>query len=326
MIEPKLVSINVLSTNERDCLRRCLLCIRQQTYTPIEVIVIDNASTDGTADLLKSEFPEVKVIRNSENLGYCKSHNIAIRECRGDYIMPLNADVFMQPDFVAAKVEAIQVAPNIGMVEGKLLRIEGPEAPLPQRSVIDGVGCVVTRARRNFERGQGQPDTGQFEHRQFVFGASGAAPLYRREMLEDIAVFGEYFDEDFFIYRDEVDLAWRAQWLGWKCIFTPAAVAYHVRRYAPDKRSSVPKFFRQLQLRNRYLMIVKNASLSNIIRDLHHILWFEFRQWAYIPIFEPHLFKGLFGAIRLVPRMLRKRKVIRSRQRESAGYIHSLFT
>nr|HDM59674.1 glycosyltransferase [Bacillota bacterium] len=116
MTWPKLVSINVLATNEKDCLSRCLKCIQRQTYSPIEVIIIDNASTDGTNEMLRSDFPEFAVITNPDNLGYCKSHNIAIRECRGDYIMPLNADVFMQPDFVAAKVEAIQVAPNIGMV------------------------------------------------------------------------------------------------------------------------------------------------------------------------------------------------------------------
>jgi len=145
-------------------------------------------------------------------------------------------------------------------------------------------------------------------------------------MLNDIELEGEFFDEDFFIYRDEVDLAWRAQWLGWKCIFTPDAVAYHVRAYAPDKRRKVPKFFRQIQLRNRYLMIIKNSSVRNILLDLHHILWFEFRQLAYVPIFEPHLVKGFLGAIRLLPRMLKKRRVIVARRRETPKYIHSLLS
>ena len=277
MGRPKLISINVLTTNERQCLRRCLQCIQGQTYPEIEVIVIDNASTDGTAEMLRNEFSHVEVITNSANLGYCKSHNIAIRACRGALVMPLNADVFMEPTFVEAKVKAIEHSPNVGMVEGKLLRIAAPDAELPDKKIIDGTATVVTRARRNFERGQTEPDIGQFDQREFVFGASGAAPLYRREMLDDIRLLGEYFDEDFFIYRDEVDLAWRAQWLGWKCVYTPDAVAYHVRGYAPDKRKKVPKRFRQLQLRNRYLMIVKSASIRNLIRDLHHILWFEIR-------------------------------------------------
>jgi len=321
---PRLVSVNVLSTNERDCLKRCLTCIQRQTYSPIEVIVIDNASTDGTDAMLKSAFPEFPVITNKENLGYCKSHNIGIRKCQGDYIMPLNADVFMEPGFVEAKVRAIESAANIGMVEGKLLRIASHDAEIPVEKTIDGTGAVLTRARRNFERGQCEPDKGQYDRPEFIFGASGAAPLYRREMLDDIAIEGEFFDEDFFIYRDEVDLAWRAQWQGWKCLYTPDAVAYHVRGYAPDKRKKMPRRFRQLQLRNRYLMVIKNASLANVLRDLHHILWFELRQWAYVPIFEPHLFKGLLGAIKLAPKMLRKRRTIVSRRRESSRYMHSL--
>lgn len=326
MTWPKLVSINVLATNERDCLRRCLECIQHQTYSPIEVIVIDNASSDGTDEMLKSAFPEFPVITNPENLGYCKSHNIGIRQCRGDYVMPLNADVFMEPGFVEAKVRAIESAANIGMVEGKLLRIAAHDAEIPDEKIIDGVGAVLTRARRNFERGQLEPDRGQYDEHEFIFGASGAAPLYRREMLNDIAIEGEFFDEDFFIYRDEVDLAWRAQWQGWKCLYTPDAVAYHVRGYAPDKRKKISRRFRQLQLRNRYLMIAKNFALPNIMRDLHHILWFEFRQWAYVPLFEPHLFLGLFGAIKLMPKMRSKRKAIVARRRESARYIHSLLT
>ena len=326
MTWPKLVSINVLSTNERDCLRRCLECIKRQTYSPIEVTVIDNASSDGTGEMLSSSFPDFPVITNPENLGYCRSHNISIRTCRGDYVMPLNADVFMEPTFVEAKVMAMEKAVNIGMVEGKLLRIAAHDAEIPDDPTIDGVGVVVTRARRNFERGQCEPDRGQYDEPEFIFGASGAAPLYRREMLNDIEIEGEFFDEDFFIYRDEVDLAWRAQWQGWKCLFAPDAVAYHVRGYAPDKRKKMPRRFRQLQLRNRYLMLVKNCSLANVLRDLHHILWFEFRQLAYVPIFEPHLFKGLFGAIKLMPKMMRKRTTIVSRRRETPQYMHSLMS
>ena len=326
MSSTALVSVNVLATNERHCLRRCLDCIHRQTYSPLEILVIDNASTDGTSELVRSEYPNVGLIRNETNLGYCRSHNIGIRSCKGDYVMPLNADIFMEPGFIEAKVRAIETAPNVGMAEGKLLRIPGADAETPQRKVIDGTATVLTRARRNFERGQTEPDKGQYDETEFVFGASGAAPLYRREMLDDIAISLEYFDEDFFIYRDEVDLAWRAQWRGWKCLYTPEAVAYHVRAYAPDKRRRVPKHFRQLQLRNRYLMIIKNASWRNLLRDVHHILWFEFRQWGYVPIFEPHLIKGLFGAIRLLPKMMRKRRVISERRRETPSYIHSLLT
>ncbi|MBU1626521.1 hypothetical protein KKB18_04055, partial [bacterium] len=120
-------------------------------------------------------------------------------------------------------------------------------------------------------------------------------------------------------------LSWRAQLMGWKCLYTPNAIAYHVRRYSPEKRKTVSKKFRQIQLRNRYWMILKNDTLTNFLRNLHHFLWFEFRQWCYAPFFEPHLFLGLLEAVKYIPEMLKKRKVIMNKMKVDEDYINNWF-
>jgi len=306
----RLVSINILSTNEQRFLPRCISCAKAQTYEPIELTVIDNASTDGTAEYVKQHHPDLRLLINPTNLGYCGGHNRGFAEAKGEFLLPLNSDVFMTPTFIAEKVKAMQSDERIGMVEGKLLAIPSQEAKLPEKRVLDGTGVLLTQARRNFERAQGQFDVGQYEELEEVFGASGAAPLYRREMLQELVWNGEYFDETFFIYRDEVDLAWRAQWLGWKCLYTPYAEAYHVRGYTRKKRKNLPKRLRLLQIRNRYLMLMKNEVLVNLLPDLLPILWFEIRQWLYIPFFEPYLLKIIPELIRLRPQMKAKRQRI----------------
>ena len=228
-------------------------------------------------------------------------------------------------DYIKSAIAAAKTAPEIGMVQGKLLQISSWDADIPKENIIDSIGVQMLKPRRNLEREQGTKDEGQFDKEEFVFGASGAAPLYKRNMLEDIKINDEYFDNRFFIYRDEVDLSWRAQLMGWKCLYTPKASAYHVRRYSPSKRKEVPRKFRRIQLRNRYWMILKNDSPKNYLRNLNHILWFEFRQWCYAPFFEPHLILGLFEASKGIPEMLKKRKSIMSKKKVDDDYINAWF-
>jgi len=321
----ELVSVNVLNTNEKNPLKRCLQHLKNQTYENIFITVIDNGSTDGSIEMLGREFPEIKIIENGKNLGYCKSHNIGIENSKGEYVMPLNSDIFLMEEYIERAVAASKKFKDIGMVQGKLLQIASWDSDIPSEKIIDSVGVQMFKARRNFEREQGVRDTGQLDKDEFVFGASGAAPLYKREMLEDIKLGDEYFDNQFFIYRDEVDLSWRAQLMGWRCVYTPKAMAYHVRTYSPTKRKQVPRKFRQIQMRNRYWMILKNDTLTNYIRNIHHIFWFEIRQWCYAPFFEPHLLLGLFEAVRFFPDMLRKRRMIMKNKKVDDNYINNWF-
>lgn len=315
------VSINVLNFNHARYLERCLQSIAAQTYQQIELLVMDNGSSDDSLTLLKRNYKHVRLTINAGNLGYAGGHNTGVRLSQGAYFMPLNPDVFMTPTFIEETVRAIETAQDIGMVQGKLLRAEGGS-----EKIIDAVGVDVTKNRKNYEIGSGEIDHAQYDEGRYVFGAFGAAPLYRREMLEDVQVEGEYFDEDFFAYREEVDLAWRAQLRGWKCLYTPAAVAYHVHRYRSETRQAQPAFNRRLQFRNRYLLIAKNDSLENFLRHAPHIFWFEICALGYACLCEPTLLQGYIEALRLLPKILRKRAQIMQRRKidhaELCGWFH----
>lgn len=321
----KKVSINILNTNEKQYLEKTLPLVLDQTYPEYEVILTDNASTDGSVEYVREHFPDVRILQNEENLGYVGGHNRGIAETDGDYIMLLNADIFLKPDFLEEKVKALECADDVGSAEGKLLQIRPDEEGFPDYKIFDSTGLAINRMRKNSDRAYGVEDVGQYDREEFVFGPSGATPLYRREMLEDIRIDDEYFDSTFFIYREEVDLAWRAQIQGWKCRYTPKAVAYHVRGYSPKSRKSTPPYFRQLQFRNRYLMLVKNESVRNLLIDLPHFLLYEILQFGYVLTREPHLFKAYRQFFELFPEARRKRKIIASRKCVGDAYLRQWF-
>ena len=150
--------------------------------------------------------------------------------------------------------------PAVGSVCGKLLGMSS-DLTIPKEPILDSTGIVFTPNLRHFDRGSQVPDNGQYEQAEYVFGATGAACLYRRKMMDDIAINGEYLlDSDFFAYREDADLAWRAQLLGWKCFYTPKAVAYHVRHVLPDKRAALPALINMHSVKNRWLMRIKNIT------------------------------------------------------------------
>ncbi len=143
------------------------------------------------------------------------------------------------PTFISELLSASELALDIGSVCGKLLSCS-PEFELASPPLLDSTGIYFTPNLRHLDRGSRTPDQAQFEVPQFVFGGTGAACLYRQDMIRDISISGEFFDSDFFAYREDADVAWRAQLLGWKCLYTPAALAYHVRTVVPGNRRDLP--------------------------------------------------------------------------------------
>lgn len=288
-------------------LPRCLASVRAQRFAPIQLLVADNASTDGTREILDAATEPGERHLFDRNLGFSAAHNHLIRESRGDFYLALNPDVELSPDFVARLVEAVSAEPRAGSASGKLLRFAEP-------GIIDSTGIVMHPSQRHFDRGAGEPDRGQYDAPARVFGASGAAALYRRAMLEDVRVEGEYFDEDFFAYREDADLAWRAQLLGWDCLYVPAAVAWHVRRVTPERRSALPPAINRYSVRNRFLLRLKNQTpglarrflVPGLARDLQVVGFVLLREWSSIP--------GLLDVVRLLPRTWRKRRAIMRRR------------
>jgi GT2 family glycosyltransferase len=317
-----LVSIGIVTWNSAALLPACLDSITRQRDARWELIVVDNASADNSADLVARSVPSAKLIRNKENTGFCAAHNQAIRASTGAYYLPLNPDVVLEPDYLAVLVSALEERPGYGMAAGKLLR--PAETGRPPR--FDSTGLFIDRRRRQYLRGHGEEDTGQFDRAEEVFGADGAAPLYRRAMLEDVQIDGQYFDESFFIHKEDVDLAWRARLLGWRCWYAPKAVAVHPRCFHSSKRKAVPPVVRLHAVKNRYLLLLKNESRQGWRRDGLHILWYDLKILGYLCLFEHSSLAALNLVRRAWPRTQAWRREIRKRTRVKPGELLAWFT
>ncbi len=270
------VSVSIVTSNSGRYIARCLDAVFQQKETHLDVVVVDNASADETRRILGKYRSRIRLIKNERNLGFAAAQNQAIRCSRAPWVLALNPDVLLQPDFILNLLEAAAEADSkAGTICGKLLSIGQGFTPLPE-SRIDSAGIYFTPAMRHFDRGWQQPDDGRYDCPEYVFGASAAAALYSRELIEDISIDGEFFDPDFFAYREDADIAWRAQLLGWCCLYTPAAVGHHVRTVSPENRKSVSPAINMHSVKNRFLLRIKNLTpglwrrhwLAMTVRDL----------------------------------------------------------
>lgn len=321
------VDINILNTNEMHCLPRCIDAVLHQTHSDIRITVIDNASTDGSPEWVRHHHPSIRVIKNPSNLYYCEGHNVGIRQSDADFILLLNADVFIMPDFLQHALDGLTRDPSLGGVQGKLWKIQSAssETPPPRNRWIDTTGIYMTRSRRNFDRYQEAFDEGQFDEPGDVFGPDGSAPLYRREMLEDIRIDQDYFDADFKIYRDVVDLSWRARSRGWLFRYIPSATGFHVRGFSPRTRKKMPLFFRKLSFQNRYLTLIKNDTLPCAIRDIHKMIGFDLAMTGHMIMHELDLFRTWQDIFRLLPSALKKRRHIQKHRSVPNSRITALF-
>jgi GT2 family glycosyltransferase len=257
-----------------------------------------------------------------DNRGFSRAFNQAATRASGAFLLSLNPDVVVRPGFISAMIQAIIQDERAGMVAPKLLSASDP-------SLLDSTGLFIDRRRRPYDRAQGRVDHGQYDTQSYVFGACGAAVLYRRAMLEDLAVDGEFFDEDFFAYYEDADLAWRAQLRGWRCVFVPHAVATHARGWGDTlrKRGHAAGTSRgpRLALRNRYLMAIKNDALVYLVADLPFILAAELPRLAYAALRAPGALLGVVDLLRAWPSALRKRRLIRSQRTVDDAIIRRWF-
>ncbi len=301
----ELVSIVMVARNAIPFLPISLRRLKGQSYTNAELIVVDNASADGSPEFIESHFPSATVIRCASNTGFSRGNNIGIKLASGDYVLVLNQDVYLETDFIEHLVEAIRSDSAIGTACGKIFQacIDGTPGGL-----VDSAGMVLLKNRNALNRGSGQRDSAELGRAAEVFGAPASATLYRRKMLEELRIGEEYFDEDFFAYFEDVDLSWRARRLGWRAICQPHAVGYHVKLGGHPAPSNRLRFVSELLWRNRYLAILKNDSLFDFILGLPSIVWFELAQFVISLVCRQWRFRALGRALRLMPSVLRKRR------------------
>src|ERR1700692_3054387 len=253
------VSVTIVTYNSGRFIKRCLESVLDQNYPFTEIIVIDNNSTDGTVDILERFENQCRIIYNDENIGFAAAQNQAIGLSSAEWVLTLNPDVLLLKGFLDALVNAGNLDPRVGTVCGKLLTMTSG-FDFPEEPTVDSTGIYFTPNLRHLDRGSLEVDNGHFRNYEYVFGATAAAALYRREMIEDISICGEFFDADFFVYREDADVAWRAQLMGWKCLYVPYARGYHVRKVLPGNRRALPPEINMHSVKNRFLMRIKNIS------------------------------------------------------------------
>jgi len=383
-----MVSITIVTWNSAQHLGECFAAIEHLDYRDLEVIIVDNASTDGTHAILQTAEAKWPVIYNTENVGFAEGQNQAIRASQGEWVLCLNPDVVLSSNFVTQLVWAGEAHPEAGSLCGKLLRWDSethgsyqgttsvvpkglqkdegfspctnlpqglkaissigdtaelkpcpdtkpmgdmgrdlhfdaaalrvgppemnPEADPRRTNIIDSTGIFFTRNMRHLDRGAEEVDRGQYDRPQYVFGATGAAAFFRRKFIDDLSIEGE-----FFAFREDADLAWRAQLMGWKCLYAPHAVAWHVRRVTPERRRNLPLLINWHSIKNRFLMRGKNASGWLCRRLFFPVLWRDLMIVGYAALRDRRLWSALTYCWHVRKDTRRKRAIVQSRRRVS---------
>ena len=319
------VSVTVVTYNSGRFIKRCLESVLEQKYPNLEVIVIDNASKDGTVDILEQFEKTCRIHYNQENIGFAAAQNQAIGLSSGEWVLTLNPDVLLLPNFIEELVLAGTVDAKAGTVCGKLLSISA-SFDLPDQQLVDSTGIYFTPTLRHLDRGSQEPDKGHYLNFEYVFGATAAAALYRRKMIADISIHGEFFDSDFFVYREDADVAWRAQLMGWRCLYTPQACGYHVRNVLPGKRHALPPEINMHSVKNRFLMRIKNITPDLYRRSLISITSRDLLVVGACLLHEHSSLKAFGFVLRNWKRMLAKRREIMRRRRAPDDYLASWFS
>ncbi len=277
-------------------LDRCLESLSRQTHLPLETVVVV-PSEEAMEEIARCGLA-VQVRVCAGNASFSRMVNDGIASTTGEWVLLVNDDVVLTPHFLERLVSDIPPAPGIGMMCGKLLAADG--------RTIDSTGQFVSRAWTARERGYKTADVGQCDSPGYVFSVPGAAALYRRRMLEEIAVQGRYFDEGFGTYLEDLELGWRAQHAGWRAYYVPAARAIHARgsttksrrpRWPFLQRYYLPWISPALQaryIRNRYRLMARYGSPWTLLRDGPWILWYELRLWVYLLSFGRETLRAMW--------------------------------
>lgn len=338
------LSVQLVTWNGARYIPDLFACLREQTFHDWEFTVIDNGSTDGTVavvDRLLHGFPvRSRVIRNTENVGFAAGHNQAFPHSRAPFVQLLNQDTVLATDYLRTTVTAFHERTNVGAVQGALLRWDWADPNHPVRTdTIDTLGLRILRNRRVVELGAGDRiDDWSFRAPHSVlpiFGVSGALAMYRRSALDDVAIDGEVFDENFFSYKEDIDLAYRLWSRGWDAFLVRDAVAWHDRTAAGPRdlsdlaarghRTRSAPFVRYHSYKNHLAVLVKNEHPAALRLDWQLIAWYECKKLAYCAVAEPRTLLALGAFIRRLPTFLAKRRAVMASWRRNPEELASWF-
>jgi GT2 family glycosyltransferase len=302
------VAAVIVSWNQLHLLPACLAALRGQSLGPTEVVVVDNGSIDGSVEWLRRQ-PDIELVTNPMNTGFAAANNQGIGVTRAEVVLLLNVDVELAPDYLELCVRRFDES-DIGSVTGKLLRGDPPHT-------IDSTGHAVYGLGWAENRGEMLPDSG-YDQSGEVFGVCAAAAVYRRAALEMVVIDGQYLDESYFSYIEDVDLDWRLRWAGWRAWYEPQAIAIHHRSASGARRTS--RIMRHI-LKNRILTVVKNYDGRSLVTNLPGLAMFTAIKTVDFARDHPSALLGLLDAARLMPTAVRRRRQIRKGRRVAPGMI-----
>lgn len=277
---PPRLAVCVVTHDDAADLPACLAAVAALATRPIEVVVVDCASVDGSVAAARAFEPppgvRFEVVPLADNRGFAGGMNEAVRRASAPWVLTLNADARPAPDYAERLIDRAERqrarGERVGAVTGRLVRFGRPgEGPGERR--LDACGMYLVPAWRHLDRGSGELDRGQHAHPAKVFGATGAASLFAREALDDVAVGGQVFDERYHSFREDAELAFRLRERGWEVLYEPAARCEHRRRSLPETRKAMPPHVNYHSLKNRYLLRIDHQTAGNLVRTLLPTLW-----------------------------------------------------
>jgi GT2 family glycosyltransferase len=336
-----MVSALVPCYGDLHLLERSLPRLLASPVDELEVVLLNNdqRQSEGIAALAASRADtRVRVLELEHAAGFARAVNAGIEATTGELVFLANSDLFVTESYLSEIERHFATRPRAGAATGKILRFDLTRNE--ETRVLDTTGHVIGRDRGAADRGENVADVGQFDAEEQVFGVSGAALVVRRQALESVKVRGEYLDESFFMYKDDVDLSWRLRLAGWECWYVPRAVAYHartsaapaggaylsgIRAFHANERSK-PRHVRVHSMKNQWLLLLKNEDRANLLRHLPFIAAREALVLGYNALSAPRVtLSALRGFVGAFSGALESRRAIKARQVVSPREIRRWF-
>ncbi len=310
----KAISVIVVNYNGKHLLKGCLESLYNQSFKNLDIILVDNASKDGSIEYVSTAFPDVKIVSLPANIGFAGANNEGFKQAKGHYIMLINNDAEVDKNCIERLHDAMEAHPDVGIGATKMI-VYG-------KNIIDSAGDGFTTNLKGFKRGEGMSSSHCYNREELVFGACAGAAIYRRTMLEEIG----FLDEDFFLIQEDADLNFRAQLAGWKAIYVPSAIVHHKVRTSIGHMSDTAIYY---ALRNSELVRIKNVPFSLFLRCLPEFIIGEIADFIYFVLRYGKL--GLYvnakiGVMKLLPETSEKRRRIRKTVRVTNDYLRSIMT
>lgn len=310
---PPLVSAIIVTFNNREIIAESIQSLLNQTYKNLEIIVVDNNSTDGTCQFVKNNFPIVESVNLDTNHGFSGGNNIGLKHAKGEYIALLNSDAHAQPEWIDMMVREMSSHGNVGICASKII--------YDSSAMIDSAGDGFATNLKGFKRGEGR-SLNLYTEEEYVFGACAGAALYRRKMIEEIG----FLDEDFFLIHEDTDLNFSAQLAGWMVLYVPTAIAYHKVRSSIGDMSDTAVYY---TLRNSEFVRIKNVPAVIFLRCLPAYILTTVAEFLYFALKHrrPGLYlKAKIDVLRKMKVMLDKRRTIMRLKKVSNEYLYSVMT